>query len=86
MTTAGPALVELLTIPEAAERLKCSRTHVYNLINSGELEYVNNAKRRAGKTLKRISSTAIEDYVAVRSKRAPRRGPRSSAAYKASAV
>lgn len=30
-------LDELLTIKEVAEYLKCSRQHVYNMINRGEL-------------------------------------------------
>lgn len=29
--------IQLLRVDEAAERMHCSRSHIYNLVNSGEL-------------------------------------------------
>lgn len=63
----------LLTIPQAAERMSSSRSHVYNLIWAGELEFVNIAAKKTGKTKMRISEDAIADYYSGRTKRHPRR-------------
>lgn len=70
----------LLTIPQAAERMGSSRSHVYNLIWAGELEFVNVAVKKTGKTKMRVSEDAIADYFSVRSKRHPRRRSRATAA------
>lgn len=70
---ARDAAAELLTIPEAAAYMKVSRSHVYNLIWAGELEFVNVALRKNGPTKKRIRKSAIEDMYASRTKRHPRR-------------
>lgn len=64
---------ELLTVPEAAAFMKVSRSHVYNLIWAGELEFVNVALRKNGPTKKRISEAGIAAYCASRTKRHPRR-------------
>jgi excisionase family DNA binding protein len=72
------AAVDLLTIPEAAEAIGSSRQHVYDLINSGELPYVNTATRKAGKTKKRIARTALAEFYDARTGRAPRRRTRAS--------
>lgn len=69
----------LLTIPQTAERMGISRAHVYNLVNSGELEYTNVALRKNGPTKKRISEGAIEAFNTSRTRRSPRlRIPRGS--------
>lgn len=70
----------LLTIPQAAKRMNSSRSHIYNLIWAGELEFVNIAAKKTGKTKMRISESAIEDYFAGRTKRHPRRRARATAA------
>lgn len=70
--TTLPSASRLLTIPETAERMGVSRSHVYNLIWAGELEFVNVALRKNGSTKKRISEAAILAYYAARTKRNPR--------------
>ena len=70
---------QLLTIPQAAERMNLSRSHIYNLIWAGELEFVNAAVKKTGKTKMRISEDAIADYFAGRTKRHPRRRVKSGA-------
>lgn len=67
------AATRLLTIPQAAKRMGVSRSHVYNLIWAGELEYVNVALRKNGPTKKRISEDAIAAWSASRTRRNPRR-------------
>ena len=37
---------EFLTVPEIAERWRCSREHVYNLIATGQLNAMNIGRRR----------------------------------------
>ena len=74
----GRAAVDLLTIPDAAEAIGSSRQHVYDLINSGELPYVNVATRKAGKTKKRIARTALAEFCDARTGRAPRRRSRAA--------
>lgn len=67
--------VALYTFPEVAEWLGSSRQHVYDLVNSGELPYVNVATRRAGRTKKRIREDALEAFMDRRTAKAPlRRG------------
>lgn len=63
----------LLTIPEVAEYMGSSRQHVYNLINAGELEFINIATRKNGKTKMRVAMSAINACSASRTKRHPRR-------------
>lgn len=70
----------LLTIPQAAQRMGVSRNHVYNLMNAGELEFINMAVRKNGPTKKRISEDAIKAFYAARSGRSPRRRTRRVAA------
>lgn len=49
----------LLTIPQAAERLGCSRANVYGLINAGELPVVSIGRSRGY----RIDSQDIEAFI-----------------------
>jgi excisionase family DNA binding protein len=49
----------LLTVEEAAERLRLGRTLVYRLISSGELESV-----KVGR-LRRVPAECLPEYVAV---------------------
>lgn len=63
----------LLTIPQTAEYMGSSRQHVYNLINNGELPFVNIAARKTGKTKKRVPMSAINALTEARTKRYPRR-------------
>lgn len=76
-TTTLPGASKLLTIPETAERMGVSRSHVYNLIWSGELKFVNIAKRKTGRTKMRVSEDAIAELEMSRTKQYPRRGPRA---------
>lgn len=50
-------LEEFLTIQEARERLRCSRTTIYNLIKSGE---IHKYKLQAGS---RLSARELQDYM-----------------------
>lgn len=72
-----PVAKKLLTIPQTAERMGVSRSHVYNLIWSGELEFVNTAKSKNGRTKMRVRESAIEKFETDRTKRHPKRGPRA---------
>lgn len=49
---------DLLTVPEAMERLKISRWTLYNLIRSGELRSV-----IVGERCRRIPLDALHDYL-----------------------
>lgn len=70
--------VALYTFPEVAEWLGSSRQHVYDLVNSGELPYVNIATRRAGRTKKRIREDALEAFAERRTHKAPLRRSRAA--------
>lgn len=48
---------ELKDVPEAAERLRCGRTHVFHLIKAGELRSVRVGRKRL------IPSSEIDAYV-----------------------
>jgi excisionase family DNA binding protein len=54
-----PAEAQLLTIPEAAQRLKIGRTKVFELIALGELEAV-----RFGPRSTRVPSDSVDALVA----------------------
>lgn len=88
MTATKVDLGKLLTIPQAAEWMDCSRQHVYNLIHAGELEYVDIAKRKAGKTKMRVPESALGGFAASRTQRVPHSRTRASlpAGRKASAA
>jgi excisionase family DNA binding protein len=51
-------VTDLLTVPQAMERLKVSRWTLYNLIRSGELASV-----VVGQRCRRIPSSAIDAFV-----------------------
>jgi excisionase family DNA binding protein len=59
--------VKLLTVVEAAHELGISRSKLYELLADGELPSV-----RIGRT-RRISVTALEEFVAAHTDRAPAR-------------
>lgn len=48
--SAAPALPELCSVTEAAEVLRCSRGHVYNLIAAGEFRTLDIGTAKASKT------------------------------------
>lgn len=52
--------MELRTLAEAAEDLRCSRQHVYNLVKGGELASLTSGRRRF------IPVTAIRQYLETR--------------------
>jgi excisionase family DNA binding protein len=60
-------IVKLLTVVEAARELGISRSKVYELLADGELPSV-----RIGRT-RRISVTALEEFVSAHTDRAPSR-------------
>jgi excisionase family DNA binding protein len=47
----------LLTVEEAAERLRICRSNMYKLISSGEVESIQIGR------LRRVTPSALEDYV-----------------------
>jgi excisionase family DNA binding protein len=61
---ARPAAVitaDLLTIPAVAERLSCSRPHVYDLLAAGEL--VRRNISATGRSKARVTAASVEDYI-----------------------
>jgi excisionase family DNA binding protein len=55
--------VNLLTIPQAARRLGCSRTHIYDLIAAGRLRRFN-VSAKTGATKTRVADTDVDAYIA----------------------
>jgi excisionase family DNA binding protein len=53
----------LLTIGEVAQRIGCSRMHVYRLIRSGALVPVDIALPGARRTRYRCTAAALDDYL-----------------------
>ncbi|SNR32713.1 helix-turn-helix transcriptional regulator [Blastococcus mobilis] len=54
--------LRLLTIPQAAARLGCSRPHVYDLIAAGKLRRYN-ISAKPGSTKTRVSDEDIDAYI-----------------------
>jgi len=54
----------LLTIPEVAAQLGCSRNHVYQLIGTGELVVVDISLPGSLNTKTRVRTDDLERYVA----------------------
>ena len=54
---------KLLTLPETAEVLGCSRMHIYRLISSGALATVDIALPEAKRSKTRIEATELERYL-----------------------
>lgn len=55
--------MKLLTIPDAAAVLSCSKTHVYDLIADGVLEAVDIARPGAKRSKTRVTAAALHAYV-----------------------
>ena len=55
--------MKLLTIPEAADLLSCSKTHVYDLNADGALEAVDIARPGAKRSKTRVTASALQGYV-----------------------
>lgn len=53
--------MKLISVPEAAGRLNCSRSHIYNLIAAGKLERYNIAL--TGSKI-RVSDEDVDRYIA----------------------
>lgn len=61
---ASPAAdVDLFTINDVAERLRCSRDHVYRLINAGLLKVVDISAPGSLRTKSRVRSDDFQDYI-----------------------
>jgi excisionase family DNA binding protein len=67
----GPKTGELLPVTEVAQRWRCSRDHVYDLIAAGKLPVVDIG---TGKAKTRIPESALRDY----ERRHIRRGGRAA--------
>lgn len=63
---------DLNTIPEAAERLKCSRVTVYKYIAAGDLESCDIAPTGSRRSKTRVSDEAIAKFIKART-RQPKR-------------
>lgn len=61
--------MRLLTIPETAERLGCSRKHVYNLISAGLIKPADISLGPRSKT--RISDAELDRYITDASRTTP---------------
>lgn len=53
--------MKLLTIPEAAERIRCSRGHVYNLLAAGKLRRYDISLGPRPTT--RVADTDVDAYI-----------------------
>ena len=75
MSISSPVVsaVQLLTIPEAGERLRCSESHVYRLIAVGKLRAIDVAQPGARKPKTRISEADLAAYIEAKSAAAPAR-------------
>jgi excisionase family DNA binding protein len=60
----APAQAQLLTIPETAERLRCSDNHVYRLVSNGQLRAIDVAQPGAKRPKTRISEADLAAYIA----------------------
>jgi excisionase family DNA binding protein len=63
-------MTRLLAIPRVAERLDCSRTHVYRLIAAGELRSVE-IKATGKRPKTRVRSDDLEAFIDARTRTAP---------------
>lgn len=63
MTTTEPERTQLLTIPQAAEQLACSRGHVYRLISTGALVSVE-IKATGTRPKTRVRADDVEAFIA----------------------
>ena len=63
--------LQLLTIPEVAERLRCGKSTVYELIATGALAVTDVSVRGRART--RISDQAVDRFIESRTRTAPRR-------------
>lgn len=61
----------LLTVPEAAEELRCSENTVYRLISEGLIQTCDIGLRGRART--RITQRALQDFIAARTTTRPRR-------------
>lgn len=61
--TAADRRTQLLTIPEAAEQLACSRAHVYRLISAGALLSVE-LKVSGTRPKTRVRAEDVEAFIA----------------------
>jgi excisionase family DNA binding protein len=66
----GAAHVDLLTVPQAAERIGCSRAHIYNLVAAGKLKRFDIAIK--GSKV-RLSADDVSRYIAASEVPLPRR-------------
>ena len=67
-------MTQLLTIPEVAARLRIGRSSVYELIAAGELTVADMAVK-GSRPKTRVTDKAVDDFIASRTRTAPRRQP-----------
>lgn len=62
--------MKLLTISDAADRLSCGRTHVYDLIADGAIPAVDISRPGAKRPKTRVSDVALDAYMKRRTRTA----------------
>ena len=62
-----------LTAEQVAEKMCCSRQHVYNMLASGQLPFVDFSLPGSKKKLRRISENELEKWLSTRTKDRRRR-------------
>lgn len=70
MTTRVAPVTRLLTIPEAAGRLRCSDDHVYRLIAGGQLPATDIRGPGARRPKTRVAEAALADYISTNTRTA----------------
>lgn len=55
--------IQLLTIPEAADRLRCSDSHIYRLIAAGKIRPTDVSRPGARRAKTRVSESDLAAYI-----------------------
>lgn len=63
MTHSLESAAGLLTVPQAAELMSCSNSHIYNLINAHELATVDISVPKSTKLKRRIRVADLMDFI-----------------------
>ena len=63
MTTSQQTQISVITIQQVADRLGCSKPHVYRLINSGALPAVDIASPDSNRTKTRVRLSDLDNFL-----------------------
>lgn len=67
------SLPRLMTIPEAAAVLRCSRGHIYSLIAAGKFRAIE-TKAKGSRSKTRIYESDLAAFIEANTRSAPKRG------------